>query len=276
MKTIVISRISPRHLHTPGVLHSWWPFNGRSQIMGYWGSNVFNPSWQPGAKNLFGHYCWDLEKIKAGVEWRENSRLTIHIRSSLNKALLEQGWGKQRASASDESIHLFWSTGQSSEAKPQTPSQTKVENRNTIKTLQENGNLGKVKARAKGEDGLKGVTVAVVLTFLCVCRSLWRPDQPLLLPLLHHHRHHPHSKSLLFPKIAYSSDQRISVQNKVGNSCLLKITLKMKQYKLRIFKETSKLGVYQHGIQWKINLLKIFFLPFYSIDLIIQRSHLKF
>ena len=191
MKTIVISRISPWHLHTPGVLNSWWPFNGRSQIMGYWGSNVFNPSWQPGAKNLFGHYCWDLEKIRAGVEWRENSRLTIHIRSSVNKALLEQGWGKQRASASDESIHLFWSTGQSSEAKPQTPSQTKVENRNTIKTLQENGNLGKVKARAKGEDGLKGVTVAVVLMFLCVCRSLWRPDQPLLLPLLHHHRHHP-------------------------------------------------------------------------------------
>lgn len=58
--------------------------------MGFWGSNVFNPSWQPGAKNLFGHYCRDLEKIRAGMEWRENSRLTVHIRYSLNKALLEQ------------------------------------------------------------------------------------------------------------------------------------------------------------------------------------------
>lgn len=53
-------------------------------------------------------------------------------------------------SSSRKSIYLFVSTGQSSEAKPQTPSQTKVENNNTVRTPEENGNLGKVRQKPRG------------------------------------------------------------------------------------------------------------------------------
>lgn len=43
-------------------------------------------------QRIFGHHCWDLEKIRAGVEWKGKFvTYFIHIRSSLNKALLEQG-----------------------------------------------------------------------------------------------------------------------------------------------------------------------------------------
>lgn len=45
---------------------------------------------------------------------------------------------------------MFSSVGHSSESKSQTPSQTKVENSNTVKTPEETGNLGKVSAKAGG------------------------------------------------------------------------------------------------------------------------------
>lgn len=102
-----------------------------------------------------------LEQRRLYLGWQERESLDLKIifGVSLNKALLGQRWGKWITSSSNKNIHLFWSTGQSSESKPQTPSQTKVESSNIVKTAEENGNLSKVRIKANREDNLEKGTI---------------------------------------------------------------------------------------------------------------------
>lgn len=73
---------------------------------------------------------------------------------------------RKTISSSNKSISLFDSTGQSSESKPQTPSQTKVENNSTVRTPEENGNLGKVRTKTEREDCFRGGFTIIGRTYI--------------------------------------------------------------------------------------------------------------
>lgn len=90
------------------------------------------------------HACKRQGKLLETIHWRGQ------IRHFCNQQCLLRFYSQQNQPNLDtQSGPESLLNSQSSEAKPQTPSQTKVENRNTIKTLQENGNLGKIPVKTR-------------------------------------------------------------------------------------------------------------------------------
>uniref|UniRef100_A0A2K6MEK5 TRASH domain-containing protein n=1 Tax=Rhinopithecus bieti TaxID=61621 RepID=A0A2K6MEK5_RHIBE len=97
------------------------------------------------------HACKRQGKLLETIHWRGQ------IRHFCNQQCLLRFYSQQNQPNLDtQSGPESLLNSQSPESKPQTPSQTKVENSNTVRTPEENGNLGKVGAKAKGEDNLRG------------------------------------------------------------------------------------------------------------------------
>ncbi|KAB0341061.1 hypothetical protein FD755_024474, partial [Muntiacus reevesi] len=90
------------------------------------------------------HACKRQGKLLETIHWRGQ------IRHFCNQQCLLRFYSQQNQPNLDtQSGPESLLNSQSSEAKPQTPAQTKVENSNTIKTLEENGNLGKIPVKTR-------------------------------------------------------------------------------------------------------------------------------
>ncbi|XP_028625837.1 zinc finger MYM-type protein 3 isoform X4 [Grammomys surdaster] len=85
------------------------------------------------------HACKRQGKLLETIHWRGQ------IRHFCNQQCLLRFYSQQNQPNLDtQSGPESLLNSQSSESKPQTPSQTKVENNNTVRTPEENGNLGKI------------------------------------------------------------------------------------------------------------------------------------
>uniref|UniRef100_A0A8C9PLL6 Zinc finger MYM-type containing 3 n=1 Tax=Spermophilus dauricus TaxID=99837 RepID=A0A8C9PLL6_SPEDA len=90
------------------------------------------------------HACKRQGKLLETIHWRGQ------IRHFCNQQCLLRFYSQQNQPNLDtQSGPESLLNSQSSESKPQTPSQTKVENSNTVRTPEENGNLGKIPAKTR-------------------------------------------------------------------------------------------------------------------------------
>ncbi|XP_075394704.1 zinc finger MYM-type protein 3 isoform X2 [Tenrec ecaudatus] len=90
------------------------------------------------------HACKRQGKLLETIHWRGQ------IRHFCNQQCLLRFYSQQNQPNLDtQSGPESLLNSQSSESKPQTPSQTKVENGNTVRTPEENGNLGKIPAKTR-------------------------------------------------------------------------------------------------------------------------------
>ncbi|XP_055461092.1 zinc finger MYM-type protein 3 isoform X3 [Psammomys obesus] len=90
------------------------------------------------------HACKRQGKLLETIHWRGQ------IRHFCNQQCLLRFYSQQNQPNLDtQSGPESLLNSQSSESKPQTPSQTKVENNNTVRTPEENGNLGKIPLRTR-------------------------------------------------------------------------------------------------------------------------------
>ncbi|XP_060231452.1 zinc finger MYM-type protein 3 isoform X4 [Meriones unguiculatus] len=90
------------------------------------------------------HACKRQGKLLETIHWRGQ------IRHFCNQQCLLRFYSQQNQPNLDtQSGPESLLNSQSSESKPQTPSQTKVENNNTVRTPEENGNLGKIPLKTR-------------------------------------------------------------------------------------------------------------------------------